>query len=142
MRLNMSDSENFSRIATMAEENREPTSDRTKQIAKRLRKVRESRAISQREFARQMGVSSALMTNYEKGERRIPSDVLAEMAEILECSADDLMGLTKAPRKYEPEMPPEIKALWKKFQLVIKLPEHDQRAVIRLINSVSKTKAS
>jgi len=129
----------FTEHRTMAEENREPTSERMKQIAKRLRTVRESRAISQRQFARQLEVSSALMTKYEKGERRIPSDVLAEMAEILECSVDALMGLTKAPRKYEPEMPTEVKALWKKFQLVLKLPEHDQRAVIRLINSVSKS---
>lgn len=138
----MTTSDTFSGPTTMAEENREPPSDRTKQIAKRLRRVRESRAMSQREFGRQLGVSPAMMNNYEQGERRVPSDVLAEMAEILECSADELMGLTKAPRKYEPEMPPEVKALWKKFQLVLKLPEHDQRAVIRLINSVSKTKAS
>jgi transcriptional regulator with XRE-family HTH domain len=128
--------------AEMAEENREPTSQRTKLIAKNLKRVRESRAISQRQFAKQLSVSSTLMNYYERGERRIPSDLLADMAELLECSVDTLMGLTKAPRKYEPEMPPEVKALWKKFQLVIKLPEHDQRAVIRLINSVSKTRAS
>jgi len=126
----------------MAEENREPTSERTKLIAKNLKKVRESRAISQRQFAKQLSVSPTLMNYYERGERRIPSDLLGDMAEFLECSVDALMGLTKAPRKYEPEMPPEVKTLWKKFQLVIKLPEHDQRAVIRLINSVSKTKAS
>ena len=44
----------------MAEENREPTSERTKQIAKRLKKVRESRAISQRAFARKIGISQTL----------------------------------------------------------------------------------
>ena len=124
----------------MAEENREPTSEITKQIAKRLKKVRESRAISQRQFAKQLGLSQTLVNHYERGERRIPSDVLAQIAEMLECSVDSLMGLTKAPRKHEPEMPPEVKALWKKFQQMLKLPDHDQRAVIRLINSVSKTK--
>ena len=123
----------------MAEENREPTSERTKQIAKRLKKVRESRAISQRSFARKIGISQTLAVHYERGDRRIPSDVLAEIAELLECSVDELMGLSKAPRKHEPEMPKEIKHLWKKFQLVIQLPEHDQRAVIRLINSLNRT---
>jgi len=127
---------------SMAEANREPPSERTRQIAKRLKKVRESRTISQRELARRLDVSSALMAGYENGERRIPSDVLAEIAEILECSVDALMGLTKAPRKHDPEMPPEVRSLWKKFQKMLELPEHDQRAVMRLINSVSKTKAS
>ena len=135
----MTDQNEFAEVRNMAEENREPTSERTKQISKRLKKVRESRAISQRQLARQLSVSPTLMNHYERGDRRIPSDVLAEIAEILECSVDALMGLTKAPRKYEPEMPTEVKALWKKFQLVLKLPEHDQRAVIRLINSVSKS---
>ena len=135
----MSDFFVFPESQNVSEENREPTSERAKQIAKRLQRVRESRAISQRQFAKNLGISQTLMGFYERGERRIPSDVLAEMAEMLECSVDVLMGLTKAPRKYEPEMPPEIKHIWKKFQLVIKLPEHDQRAVIRLVNSLSRT---
>lgn len=32
---------------------------------------------------------------------------------------------------------PETRRLWKKFQQVAELPEKDQRAVIRLINSLS-----
>ena len=81
--------------AKMAEDNREPTSERTKQIAKRLKKIREARAIGQRALARQLGISPSLMNHYERGERRIPSDVLAVMAEILECSTDVLMGVSK-----------------------------------------------
>ena len=127
--------------STPMEANREPTSERTKHIAKRLKRVRESRAISQRHFAKQVGISQTLMGFYERGERRIPSDLLAEMAEMLECSIDALAGITKAPRRYEPEMPPEIKHLWKKFQLVTNLAEHDQRAVIRLINSLTRLTA-
>jgi transcriptional regulator with XRE-family HTH domain len=135
----MTETTSLSMARTMAEENREPTSERTKQIAKRLKKTREARGVGQRAFARQLGISPTLMNHYESGERRIPSDVLAEIAEQLECSTDVLMGLSKAPRKVEVEMPTEVKSLWKKFQLVLKLPAHDQRAVIRLINSVSKT---
>ncbi|MGK2859510.1 MAG: hypothetical protein ACSLFQ_20095 [Thermoanaerobaculia bacterium] len=32
---------------------------------------------------------------------------------------------------------PETRRLWKKFQQVTELPEKDQRAVIRLINSLA-----
>jgi hypothetical protein len=37
-------------------------------------------------------------------------------------------------------MTDEMKHLWKKFQLVAELPDNDQRAVIRLINSLAKSK--
>jgi hypothetical protein len=34
-----------------------------------------------------------------------------------------------------------VDTLWKKFQQLLSLPEKDQRAVIRLINSLVGTKA-
>jgi hypothetical protein len=36
---------------------------------------------------------------------------------------------------------PETRRLWKKFQLIMQLPEKDQRAVIRLVNSLVAAKA-
>ena len=80
-----------------------------------------------------------MMSHYERGERRIPSDLLAEMAKILNVSADELLGLKRSAKNGE--MSKDMKRMWKKFQQVAGLPEHDQRAVIRLINSVAKAKA-
>ncbi len=77
-----------------------------------------------------------MMSHYERGERRIPSDLLAEMAKILNVSADELLGLKRSAKAAE--MSKDMKRMWKKFQQVAALPEHDQRAVIRLINSVAK----
>jgi len=37
---------------------------------------------------------------------------------------------------------PEQRRLWKRFQQMAELPEKDQRAVIRLINSLSTVRAS
>jgi len=83
-----------------------------------------------------------MMSHYERGERRIPSDLLAEMAQILGVSADVLLGIKPNGKNNAQEMSTETKKLWKKFQQVAKLPDHDQRAVIRLINSIAKAKAS
>ena len=52
----------------------------------------------------------------------------------LEVSADELLGVK--PAKLGPDNTPEQRRLWKRFQRMESLPERDQRAVIRLINSL------
>jgi len=59
----------------------------------------------------------------------------------LKVSADELLGL-KPPRVDRVDDDAETKRLWKKFQMVTALPEKDQRAVIRLINSLVAVGAS
>ncbi|MGH7928466.1 MAG: hypothetical protein ACREQV_11795 [Candidatus Binatia bacterium] len=61
-------------------------------------------------------------------------NLLIELARALKVSADELLGL-KSARTDDPEM----RRLWKKFQLVASLPDKDQRAVIRLINSLARS---
>ncbi len=56
--------------------------------------------------------------------------------EIVTISATtELLGL-KPPRVERVQDDAETRRLWKRFQLVTALPEKDQRAVIRLINSL------
>ena len=128
-------------FATVAEENRQPITEQMRQIAKRVVRARQEKVISQRDLAIKLDVSQPMMSHYERGERRIPSDLLAEIVATLGVSADTLLGTEKAT-KSSPEMTDELKKLWKKFQQVLQLPEDDQRAVIRLINSVAKSKTS
>ena len=55
-------------------------------------------------------------------------------------SSDELLGIKPQPRevsKFEPlHSDPESRRLWKKSQQMASLPQKDQRAVIRLINSL------
>jgi transcriptional regulator with XRE-family HTH domain len=125
----------------MAEENRQPITEQMRQIAKRVVRARQEKVVSQRDLADRLGISQPMMSHYERGERRIPSDLLADIVAILAVSADTLLGTEKSS-KASPEMSDDMKKLWKKFQQVLKLPEDDQRAVIRLINSVAKAKPS
>ncbi len=125
---------------TVSDDNRQPSTRRTKEIAQRISRVRLERAVSQRDMCDKLGISQPMMSHYERGERRIPADLLAQIAELLDVTADELLGLKRSKRNSQ-EMSSEMKKLWKKFQQVAKLPDHDRRAVIRLINSVSKAKA-
>jgi hypothetical protein len=53
----------------------------------------------------------------------------------MKVSADELLGL-KPPKIERASDGPETRRLWKRFQMMAALPEKDQRAVIRLINSL------
>ncbi len=125
----------------MTDENRrEPTAE-TRRIAKRVALLRRKHAISQLDLCAKLDISQSMMSRYESGERRIPSELLAKIAKAINVSSDELLGL-KPIKNNGQEMATETKRLWKKFQQVSSLPENDQRAVIRLINSLSRTKAS
>lgn len=127
--------------SAVADENRREPTEKTRRIARRLATIRKRQGISQNELCAKLGLTQSMMSRYENGERRIPSELLAEFAAAIGVSADELLGL-KAPKKNTQEMDDETKKLWKKFQQFSKLPEHDRRAVTRLINSLSRAKAS
>ena len=63
------------------------------------------------------------------------------LAGALHVTADELLGIKPQPReasKFEQvTSDPESMRLWKRFQRITLLPERDQRAVIRLINSLT-----
>lgn len=132
---------NTNETTPVAEENRREPTAQTRRIAKRLAMLRRKQGVSQNDLAESVGLTQSMMSRYETGERRIPSELLAEFAAAIGVSSDELLGLKKSTKNSQ-EMTAETKKLWKKFQQVSKLPEHDQRAVIRLINSLSRMKAS
>ena len=66
-----------------------------------------------------------------------PASVVIELAKALEVTTDELFGI-KEPRPTMPKelLDPKTKRLWKKFQLMMMLPEKDRRAVTMLVNSL------
>jgi len=127
-------------VQNVSEENRrEPTAE-TVRIAERLHKLRRQRGVSQLDVCERLGITQSMMSRYENGSRRIPSELLLQFAKIIGVSSDEILGLKPIQQRSQPELSDEMKALWQKFQQVSKLQENDQRAVIRLINSVAKAK--
>lgn len=63
----------------------------------RIRDLREDRDLKQRQIAEYLRCSQQVYSNYELGQRDIPTDVLIRLAELYKVSVDYLLGLTNNP---------------------------------------------
>ncbi len=65
----------------------------------RLRDLREDRDLLQRQVAERLRCSQRVYSNYERGERDIPTDILIRLSEFYDVSVDYLLGPTNNPRR-------------------------------------------
>lgn len=65
----------------------------------RIRDLREDRDLKQRELAEYLNCSQRAYSNYELGQRDIPTDVLIRLADFYNVSIDYLLGQTKNPKR-------------------------------------------
>lgn len=68
-------------------------------IYKKIRDLREDRDLKQRELAEYLNCSQRVYSNYELGQRDIPTDVLIRLADFYSVSVDYLLGLTGNPKR-------------------------------------------
>jgi transcriptional regulator with XRE-family HTH domain len=94
------------------------------------------RGLTQADLAELIGSTQRNVSHYETVAEYPPTDVLVKIATVLKASADELLGLKPPKQPPKPKEDPETKRLWRRFQQLLSLPEKDQRAVIRLINSL------
>lgn len=64
-----------------------------KVIGRRLRDVRDRRALSQTKLAEQVGITQTLVSDYEIGRLRLNAGLLVKFAKALRVSADEILGL-------------------------------------------------
>lgn len=110
-------------------------------VGGRIAELRKARGLTQVELADALGVIQAVVSTYEVGRVRPHPGMLLRLADVLDVSVDEILGRT--PRK---QAKSHDQRLWARFQLLAKLPERDQRAVMRMITSLAtvhgvKTKA-
>ena len=65
----------------------------------RIKDLREDRDLKQRQLAEFLNCSQQVYSNYELGQRDIPTDVLIRLADFYQVSVDYLLGLTKNPKR-------------------------------------------
>lgn len=65
----------------------------------RIRDLREDRDLKQRELAEYLNCSQRVYSNYELGQRDIPTDVLIKLSNYYQVSVDYLLGLTANPKR-------------------------------------------
>ena len=60
----------------------------------RIKDLREDHDLKQKELAKQLHVSQRAYSHYESGTRKIPIDVMIELADFYDCSVDYLVCRT------------------------------------------------
>ena len=70
-----------------------------KMIYKRIRDLREDRDLKQKDLAEYLHCSQQVYSNYELGQRDIPTDILIKLADFYGVSVDYLLGLTSNPKR-------------------------------------------
>jgi len=69
-------------------------------IYRRIRDLREDKDITQKEMAHILNCSQQVYSNYEWGQRDIPTDILIKIARHFNTSIDYLLGETDNPKRY------------------------------------------
>ncbi|MBB5148616.1 helix-turn-helix domain-containing protein [Ureibacillus thermosphaericus] len=89
----------------------------TEQLGKRIRFLRKSKKLSQKEFGNLFGLAESTIGMYERDERRPDYELLSKFADYFGVSTDYLLGRTDIPD------PTPHKEVDKEFQSFINDPE-------------------
>lgn len=65
---------------------------------KRIRDLREDHDLTQKQLASILNCSQQVYSNYELGQRDIPTDILIKLSSFYGVSVDYMLELTKNPR--------------------------------------------
>jgi transcriptional regulator with XRE-family HTH domain len=108
--------------------------DDMQEFAARLREARLARKMTQARLAELLEVDTRVYHRWERGGALPQLDAVARIAQVLQISADSLLGLDAA--KDAPVIHnPRLHALW---QQVDSLSDEDQQALFVLMDSVLK----
>ena len=67
-------------------------------IYRRIRSLREDRDLTQKKLATILNCSQQVYSNYELGQRDIPTDILIKLSNFYGVSVDYILGITDNPK--------------------------------------------
>lgn len=67
-------------------------------LYKRIRDLREDKDITQKEMAKALNCSQQVYSNYELGQRDIPTDILIKLSAFHRVSVDYILGISNEPK--------------------------------------------
>jgi transcriptional regulator with XRE-family HTH domain len=65
---------------------------------RRIRDLREDNDLTQREVSRELNCSQQVYSNYELGQRDIPTDILIKLSALYNVSVDYILGISDNPK--------------------------------------------
>ena len=63
-------------------------------LYKRIRDLREDRDLTQKQMAKELNCSQQVYSNYELGQRDIPTDILIKLSKFYDVSVDYILGIS------------------------------------------------
>jgi transcriptional regulator with XRE-family HTH domain len=102
----------------------------------RLTALRQARGLTQEELGAAVGVSNRMIAYYERDGAQPPGAMLVDLAQVLRCSTDALLGVTAVGAT----LAPKTARLLKRLQRIEELPPADQRAVPKLVDAMLDTR--
>lgn len=66
---------------------------------KRIRDLREDHDLTQKELAKMLNCSQQVYSNYELGQRDIPTDILIKLSNFYNVSVDYILGISNNPNR-------------------------------------------
>lgn len=97
----------------------------------RLARIRKERGITQVELAQRLDTSQTAISDYERDVLRLNGDVIVRLADILDVSSDELLGLSQR----KSSGPTRDKRLARRLQAFDSLPKRDRDALTRTIDA-------
>ena len=68
-------------------------------LLKRIRELREDHDLTQTQVARMLNCSQQVYSNYELGQRDIPTEILIKLCQFYKVSADYILELSNTDRE-------------------------------------------
>jgi transcriptional regulator with XRE-family HTH domain len=109
-------------------------------FGQRLQAIRQARGLTQVQLAQAAETTQRAISYYETEAGFPPAPAVIALASALEVTTDELLGV-KPPRLERARGDSETRRQWKRFQRITSLAERDQKAVIRLVNSLAASSA-
>ncbi|TVR48823.1 MAG: XRE family transcriptional regulator, partial [Puniceicoccaceae bacterium] len=78
------------------------SADLSKQLPERVTNLRKAAGLTQAQVAERLGITEGRYGHYERGFRRFPVSIIPKLAEALECSETDLLGISRPASKRGP----------------------------------------
>ena len=101
-------------------------------IGARIARFRREKGMTQVELATALEVSQPVVSDYENDVIKLSGETIIQLARILGVSADELLGMAKAPAS---GVPVKNRRLYRQLQNIEKLPKRDQQALLRTIDA-------
>ena len=104
-----------------------------KLLGARIAQARKEQQLTQTQLAEQLGIAQQTMAHYEGGKLKVSAALLPQLAQILNLSLDELLGLP-APRSNGKRGP--ASRLEQQIEIISQLPRTKQKLVSEILDNV------